>query len=147
MEREKPISLLGFSGQQETLFGKYFAPLINLRIEDHISQISCEIGPLEIGVDLIIPGGCFLVKHLMSFEGNEIQVKQHLCDPESIVTYDETLLDDEDTVWIGSLTAIKAPNPDQLKELVLEEYYEFMDLFGETLAQELPPHRTFDHQI
>jgi hypothetical protein len=57
MEQEKPISLVGFSGQEDTSFGKYFVPLIDLRIEDHISQISCEIGPLEIGVDLIIPGG------------------------------------------------------------------------------------------
>jgi hypothetical protein len=57
MEREKPISLLGFSGQQEMSFGKYFAPLMNLRIGNHVSQISCEIGPLEKGVDLIIPGG------------------------------------------------------------------------------------------
>jgi hypothetical protein len=98
MEQEKPISLLGFSGQQELAVGKYFAPLLNLRIQEHISQISCEIGPLEKGVDLIIPGGWFLVEHRMSFEGNEIQVKQHLCDPESIVSYDETLLDDEETV-------------------------------------------------
>jgi hypothetical protein len=29
----------------------------------------------------------------MSFEGNEIQVKQYLCDPESIISYNETLLD------------------------------------------------------
>jgi hypothetical protein len=35
--------LLGFSGQEETSFGKYFAPLINSRIEEHIFQISCEI--------------------------------------------------------------------------------------------------------
>jgi hypothetical protein len=57
MEREKPISLLGFSGQEETSFGKYFAPLIQLGIEDYISQISYEIGPLGIGVNLIISGG------------------------------------------------------------------------------------------
>jgi hypothetical protein len=57
MEREKPITLLGFSGQEEKSFGKYFAPLINLKIEDHIFQISCKIGSLEIGVDSIIPGG------------------------------------------------------------------------------------------
>jgi hypothetical protein len=50
MEWENPITLLGFSGQ-ETSFGKCFTPLIILRMEDHISQISCEIGPLEIGVD------------------------------------------------------------------------------------------------
>jgi hypothetical protein len=72
--------------------------LVNLRIEDHISQISCEIGPLEKGIDLIIPGAWFMVKHLMSFEGNEIQVKQHLCNPESIISFDETLLNDEETV-------------------------------------------------
>jgi hypothetical protein len=78
---------------------------MNLRIAEHVSQISCEIGPLEKGVDLIIPGGWFLVEHPMSFEGNEIQVKQHLCDPESIISYNETLLDDEEVVWIGSLTA------------------------------------------
>jgi hypothetical protein len=30
MKREKPILLLGFSGQEETSFEKYFAPLINL---------------------------------------------------------------------------------------------------------------------
>jgi predicted aspartyl protease len=39
-EWEKPITLLGFSGQEETSFGKYFAPLLNLRIEDYIFQIS-----------------------------------------------------------------------------------------------------------
>jgi hypothetical protein len=57
MEWEKPISRLSFSGQEESLFGKYLAPFLNIRIEDHISQISCEIGPLEIWVDLIIPVG------------------------------------------------------------------------------------------
>jgi hypothetical protein len=75
MEREKPISLLGFSGQEETSYGKYFAPLINLRIVDHISQISYKISSLEIGVVLIIRGGWFMVEHPMSFKGNEIQVK------------------------------------------------------------------------
>jgi hypothetical protein len=83
----------------------------------------------------------------MSFEGNEIQVKQHHCDPESIVSYDETLLDNEETVWIGSLTPTKAPDTEQIKEIVPGEYHEYIDLFGEPMEQELPPHRTFDHQI
>jgi NADPH-dependent glutamate synthase beta subunit-like oxidoreductase len=56
-----------------------------------------------------------MVEHLMSFEGNEIQVKQHLCDPESIISYNETVLDEEEAVWIGSLTATKAPDSDELK--------------------------------
>jgi hypothetical protein len=90
--------LLSFSRQEERSFGKYFAPLLNIKIKAHTSQISCEIGPLEMGVDLIISGRWFLVQHLISFKGNEIQVKQHIWDPESIVSYDETLLDEEETV-------------------------------------------------
>jgi uncharacterized HAD superfamily protein len=74
-------------------------------------------------------------------------VKQHIYDPESIISYDETVLDDKEVVWIGSLTATKAPNTHDLKNMVLEEYHKFMDLFEEFLVQELPPHRTFDHQI
>jgi hypothetical protein len=83
----------------------------------------------------------------MSFKGNEIQVKQHICNPESIVSYDETVLDDKEMVWIRSLITTKAPEIDQLMNLVPEEYHKFIDLFGEHLAQELPPRRTFDHQI
>jgi hypothetical protein len=48
---------------------------LNIRIEDHVSQISGKVGPLETGVDLIMPGEYFMVEHSMSFEGNEIQVK------------------------------------------------------------------------
>jgi hypothetical protein len=38
------------------------------------------------------------VEHPISFRGNEIQVQQHICDPESIVSYDEILLDEEKVV-------------------------------------------------
>jgi hypothetical protein len=135
----KTYNSVRFSGQEETSIGKYFTPLVNLRIEDHISPISCEIGPREIGVDLIIPGEWLMVEYPMSFEGNEIQVKQHICDPESIISYDETILDDEEAIWVGSLPTTKARNTNELKNLVLEEYHEFMNMFGEHLAQELPP--------
>jgi hypothetical protein len=139
--------LLGFSGHEDISFGKYFTPSLNLKIEEHISQISCEIGPLEIGIDLIILGRWFMVEHPISFEENEIQVKQPICNPKSIISYDETILEDKEMVWIGSLTATKAPNTNELKTLVPKEYHEFMNLFEEPLAQELPPHRTFNHQI
>jgi hypothetical protein len=147
MERENRITLLGFSRQEDTSFGKYFAPLITLKISDHVSQISCEVGPLEKGVDLIISEGWFLVEHPMSFEENEIQVKRHIRDPEAIISYDETLLDEEETVWIVSLSATKTPDSEEIKKIVPEQYHDFMSLFGEPLVQELPPHRIFDHQI
>jgi hypothetical protein len=146
MKQERFITLLGFLGQEEISFGKYFAPLLNIRIEEHVSQISCKIGPLETGVDLLISRGWFMVEYLIGFEGNEIQVKQDICDPESIVSYDETILDDEEVLLIGPLTATQALNSDELKELVPSEYHRFMNLFGEPLAQELPSHQSFDHQ-
>jgi hypothetical protein len=49
-------------------------------------------------VNLIIAGGWLMVEHPMSFEANEIQVKQHIYDPESIISYDETVLDDKEVV-------------------------------------------------
>jgi hypothetical protein len=57
MKREKPITLLGFSGQEEMSFKKYLTPLLNIEIENHVSQVSCEIGPLKNGTVLVIPGG------------------------------------------------------------------------------------------
>jgi hypothetical protein len=138
---------LGFSGQEDEMFGKYFIPLINLRIEENISQISREIGSLEIGVDLIISAGWFMVEHPMSFKRYMIPVQKHICDPELIISYDETLLDDEEMVWGKSLSATKAPNMDPLMNLVPHESYQFMDLFGEPLAEELPPHQTFNPEI
>jgi hypothetical protein len=81
-----------------------------------------------------------MVKHPMSFDGNEIQVKQHICNPESIISYNETILDHEEVVWIGSLTTTKASDNNELKELVPSEYHKFMNLFGEPLAQKLSSH-------
>jgi hypothetical protein len=37
MKQEKPFTLLGFSGHEETSFRKYFVPLWNIKIEDYIS--------------------------------------------------------------------------------------------------------------
>jgi predicted component of type VI protein secretion system len=88
-----------------------------------------------------------MVEHPISLKGNEIQVKQHFCHPESIISYNETLLDNEKTVWIGLLAATKALDMNKLKSMVPDEYHKCMDLFGELLVQVLPPHQTFNHQI
>jgi hypothetical protein len=88
-----------------------------------------------------------MMEYPISVEGNEIQIKQLIYNPDSIISYDETRLDDEETVWIGLLIATKAPKTNKLKNMVLEEYYEFMNLFVEPLAQEHSPHQTFYHQI
>jgi hypothetical protein len=83
----------------------------------------------------------------MCFDGNEIQVKQDICNPESIISYDENVLDDKGVVWRGLLMATQAPDEQQLIRLVSEEYHSFMNLFGEPLEQELCVHQTFNHWI
>jgi hypothetical protein len=67
-------------------FGKYFEPLLNIKIAVHISQISFKIGTLKPGVNLIILGEWFMVEQTIGFKGNGIQVKRHICDPEPIIS-------------------------------------------------------------
>jgi hypothetical protein len=73
-------------------------------------------------------------------------VQQHICNPKSIISHDESVLD-EDRVWVGFLMATKAPDSEEIKELVSQDYHQFLDLFGEPLAQQLHPHRSFNHQM
>jgi hypothetical protein len=44
-------------------------------------------------------------------------------------------------------SATTQPPPPKPEELVPREYHDYMDVFSETLARELPPHRDYDHQI
>jgi hypothetical protein len=74
--------------KNERSFGKYFAPLWNIKIEDHISQVSSKIRPLVKGTDMNILRGWFIMK-------------QHISDTESKISYNKTVLDDEKVVWIG----------------------------------------------
>ena len=106
-----------------------------------------ELGRLEDEIDLIILGGWFMVEHLMSFEENAIRVHQHICQPHEEIIYDETLLEDEEAMVIGSMTYFAPPETEALKKIIPQEYHYFLNLFGEKLAAKLPDHRKFDHAI
>ena len=147
IQRDCPISVFGFSGKQENDIGKQFTPFLSLTIGEHKTTISAELGQLEDGIDLIIPGGWFLVEHPMSFHNNGIQVQQHLCQPNDEIIYDETLLEDEEAMVIGSMTYFAPPETEGLKKIIPHEYHDFLHLFGEKLAAKLPNHRKFDHAI
>ena len=147
VQRENPILVFGFSGKQEQDIGKQFAPLLQLKIGEHETTISAELGRLENDIDLIIPGGWFMVKHPMSFENNNIRIHQHPCQPNDEISYNETVLEDEEAMVIGSMTYFAPPETKELKKIIPEEYYDFLHLFGEKLAAELPRHRKFDHAI
>jgi hypothetical protein len=61
----------------------------------------------------------------MSFKGNKIQVKHYMCNPESIISYNETLLDEQDMVWVGLLTTTKDSDIEEIEELISNEYHPF----------------------
>ena len=147
VQRENPISVFGFSGEQEDNIGKQFAPLLLLKIGKHETTISAELGQLEDGINLIIPGGWFKVEHPMSFENDSIRVHQHPCQPDDEISYDETVLEDEEAMVIGSMTYFAPPETKELKKIIPEDYHDFQHLFGEKLAAELPQHRKFDQAI
>src|SRR5437660_10309657 len=127
--------------------GRYFAPFLTIIIGQHETNISAELGTLEEGIDLIIPGGWFLVEHPMTLENGKIEVQQHICKKNEEITYDETLLEDKDTIIIGSMTYFAPPDHESLKKTIPMEYHDFLHLFGEKLAAELPGQRPFDHAI
>src|SRR5205085_5063431 len=109
--------------------------------------MSTELGTLEEGIDLIIPGGWFLVEHPMTFENGKIEVQQHISQKNEEITYDETLLEDKDAIIIRFMTYFSLPDHESLKEIIPTEYHDFLHLFSEKLAAELLCKQQFDHAI
>ena len=77
IERDEPINVFGFSGEQNQFIGSQFTPFLLLKIGEHQSPISAELGNLENGIDIIILGGWFLIQHPMTFNSEGIQIKEH----------------------------------------------------------------------
>ena len=88
-----------------------------------------------------------MIELSMSFENDGIRVHQHICQPNEEFIYDETLLEDEEAMVIGSMTYFAPPETKALKEIIPREYHDFRQLFGEKLAAKLPKHRKCNHAI
>ena len=74
VQHNYPIPVFGFSGNQENNIRKQFTPFLPLTVENHETTISAQLGQLEDGIDLIIPGGWFMIEHPMSLENEGIRV-------------------------------------------------------------------------
>src|SRR5437588_10667213 len=57
LERDEPLQVFGFSGQQDHTVGMYFAPFPTVAIGQHETNISAELGTLEEASDPTIPAG------------------------------------------------------------------------------------------
>ena len=109
VQRDCPVSVFGFSGNQENSIGKQFTPFLSLTVANHETTISAELGQLKNEIDLINPGGWFMIEHPMSFKNGGIQVHEHPCQPNEEIIYNETLLDDDEAMIIGSMTYFAPP--------------------------------------
>ena len=118
IERDVPLEIYGFSGQRDESAGRRLAPFLTLKINQHESTISTELGTLEDGIDLIIPGGWFLVEHPMTFDKGKVKAQKHVCQPLEEITYDNTLLDDTEAITIGSMTYFTPPDHAELKKII-----------------------------
>src|SRR5947209_1928270 len=147
IERDEPINVFGFSGEQNQFIGSQFTPFLLLKIGEYQTPISAVLGNLENEIDIIISGGWFLIQHPMTFELEGIQIKEHHCDITEDIEYDETVLDDPEAAVIGSMTYFEPPDAEGLRKIIPKPYHSFLNLFGEKLAAQLPPHRNFDHAI
>jgi hypothetical protein len=56
LEHIKLLDMLGLSGIAGNFFGIYFTPLLIIKVVEYISQISCKVGLLEHGIDMIVLG-------------------------------------------------------------------------------------------
>ena len=83
----------------------------------------------------------------MTFELEGIQIKKHHCDIMEDIEYDEIVLNDPEAAVIGSMTYFEPLDAEGLRKIITKPYHSFLNLFGEKLAAQLPPHRKFDHAI
>src|SRR5437588_3260836 len=114
IERNEPINIFGFSGEQNQFIGSQFTPFLLLKIGEHQTLISAELGNLENGIDIIIPGGWFLIQHPTTFELEGIQIKEDHYDITEDLEYDQTVLDDPEAAVIGSMTYFEPPDVEGL---------------------------------
>ncbi len=147
VQRQHQLNISGFAGQNEASAGKAFTPHLQLSIGTHTTSISCELATLEPGIQLIIPGGWFLVQHPVTFHEHSIQIQAHECHSPPGIIYDDELIHDPEARIIGAISSSEPHTKETLQQHIPKEYHPFIHLFTDEKGASLPPHRSFDHAI
>jgi hypothetical protein len=147
VQRQRPLTVMGFASRPEDSAGKAFTPNLQLSIKNYTISISCELATLEPGIDIIIPGGWFIVQHPMSFDEGDIQVQKHDCHSPPGVIYDEDLIHDPEARVIRSISAAEPHTQESPHQHISTEYHQYIHLFTDEKGSSLPPHHSFDHII
>jgi hypothetical protein len=128
---------------------------------NHWSRESFEIGPLEDGIDLILPFW-WLCKHKPAgfFEG-QLRFDDAYCEQkctkeaaqEFSIEYDSSILEIADydisaVCYIGTIVKTnQGPEIKDIRSVLPERYHKYINVFLPETARELPPHTVYDHAI
>jgi len=121
VQRQHQLNITGFAGLTEASAGKAFTPHLQLTIGHHTTSISCELATLEPGIQVIIPGGWFLIQHPLTFHEGEIQVREHKCHSPPGIIYDEELIHDPEARIIGAISSSEPHTEETLRDHIPAE--------------------------
>jgi hypothetical protein len=78
---------------------------------------------LKEGLDIIIPGGWFIVQHSMTFNEEDVQIQEHKCHSPPGVIYDEDLIYNLEAWIIRSISASEPHTQESLSQHIPSEYH------------------------
>jgi uncharacterized membrane protein len=162
VKRDVPNPICDFSEKPVPGSGEAFSLPITLERLGHYSRDVFEIGPLESGVDIILPFN-WLAEHPPTglWTPERLRFDNKVCkgctkkalDNSFDIVYDSKLNDPSLASVVGQLGYIMAVNTHSnasntnILESLPEQYQEFRQVFEPQMAESLPPHREFDHAI
>jgi hypothetical protein len=161
VQRDVPVPIKDFADRVLPGSGKAYTYPLKLRYDDHISEDTFEVAPMDEEVDVMLqfwwiakhpPTGVY--ENTLSFSHpkciNCTEEKHSKIDLE----WDERIIHEKqywDTVRVCGVVQIDDPKGLKVQKPVLEAlpkcYHKWLKVFDGTLAQPLPPHRQWDHAI
>jgi hypothetical protein len=161
VKRDRPIRVHDFAGRIVPGVGAAFTFPLTINHGNHWSRESFEIGPLEDGIDLILPFW-WLCKHKPAgfFEG-QLRFDDAYCEQkctreaaqEFSIEYDPSILEIADydisaVCYIGTIVKTdQGPEIKDIRSVLPERYHKYINVFLPETARELPPHTVYDHAI
>jgi hypothetical protein len=164
--RSQACGFAGFDGSESSNAGRAYTLPCTLKIGDHHSKETFEISPLQDDHDILLPWW-WTIQHPTQYLITGVQSDLKFDHPKCVkcteeamseftVEYDDSIAyhsGDQDVVGVlGSLRF----DDDLHVELDVQEdmlagipwqYRDFQSVFNGQYADELPPHRSFDHAI
>ncbi|KAH0603707.1 uncharacterized protein H6S33_007366 [Morchella sextelata] len=152
VKRDVPARVFGFTGEIMKGTGHAFTQPLIIMSRGHQTQLSFEIAPLPLGIDAILPNW-WLKEHKSVIGANgEVSYDGENCksrcftDKEPQIEMDESVLDDPEAQFIGSICLLEDESVN-LRETLPSWLHKFLKVFLPSEADKLPPHRSYDYAI